>query len=288
MSKKHHRRLVALLGHPVSHSHSPHIQNAAFVASEIDLRYVALDVRPEYLAEAVTAMRTLNFAGANVTIPHKQAIVSLVDELAPTALAVGAVNTLVFSGPPDSVSILGDNTDVAGFLSPLEPYREALAGARAVVWGGGGASRAVVYALTHEVGVSSIAVVVRNPEAFIDYDSISAGTGLTIIPWSKQGDIAAEADLLVNTTPLGMWPHVDDSPCASPTCFHSEQVVYDLVYNPRQTRLLREAEKRGASVISGLDMFLGQAGASFRLWTGTDMPMDTARTALSAVSGPIV
>jgi shikimate dehydrogenase len=282
MPKSADTRLCALLGDPVSHSLSPLIHNTAFAAAGVAMRYVAIRVRPPHLEEAVQAMRTLGFAGANLTIPHKEAVLPFVDELAPTAKAVGAVNTLIFSGEGENVRVVGENTDVAGFLSPLSPFMEQLSGSHVLVLGGGGAARAVVYAAAHSLKASRISVILRNPDRQNGFKSLlpTESPGIDFVPWDEQQAVVAGADLLVNATPLGMWPDVNSSPCRVPRALRSGQIVYDLVYNPSETLLLREATSAGATAVGGLAMLVGQAAASFTAWTEKPMPLDCVHEVL--------
>ena len=278
-------RLVVLLGDPVSHSLSPLIHNLAFEAEELDLAYIAMRVKKELLGQAIAALQSLGFAGANLTIPHKQAAIPYLDELTDRARAVGAVNTIKFksSGVDLPARLIGDNTDVAGFLSPLDVYREKLAGSSVLVWGSGGAARAVVFAAASELKATRVTIVSRSAEKGREIQSSieqRSTTDIEVLPWDESAAAMAAADLLVNATPLGMTPHIDSTPCAHPGLLHSGQIVYDLVYNPLVTRLLEQTAEAGAVGISGLEMLIGQAAAAFKGWTGVEMPVALVREAL--------
>jgi shikimate dehydrogenase len=281
-------RLVTLLGFPVEHSMSPRLHNTAFAAQGVNARYVATPVRPAHLADALAGLRALRFLGANVTIPHKEAVLPLLDDLTPTAEAVGAVNTLVtYDQDAETLGLRGDNTDVSGFLDPLASHRPALEGTEATVLGAGGAARAVVFGLLDRTPLHRLTIAARRPEqaerlaeSFADVAAATtvAATNLTDAP-------VAASRLVVNATPVGMHPDVDRTPWTAAGDFSADQIVYDLVYNPRETRLLREAAARGATPIGGLDMLIGQAAAAYEQWTGRAMPTKTVRDEIFRAKG---
>lgn len=282
-----HTRPVGLLGYPVEHSLSPLIHNTAFRRLQLNYVYVALPVAPSDLGAAVKGLRVLGFTGSNVTIPHKQGVMPLVDELSVQARAVGAVNTLVFRRLEDErITVYGENTDVVGFLDPLASYAERLHGAPMAVLGAGGAARAVVYALLSTFRPARLTVVARTVERaerlthdLASYDERSA---LEVVHMDDAAQAIRSSVLIVNATPLGMSPAVEVSPWPAADDFSSGQIVYDLVYNPSETRLLREAAVRGASTIGGLDMLICQAAASFTEWTGKPMPVEAVKAAVLA------
>jgi shikimate dehydrogenase len=277
-------RLVTLLGFPVEHSLSPAIHNPAFEAKGIDAAYVATPVRREALADAVSGLRAMHFLGANVTIPHKQAVLPLLDSVSDTARAIGAVNTIscIDSGD-ERLRLRGDNTDVAGFVMPLKKHADRLQGAGATVLGAGGAARAVVYGLLNYFRLDRLTIAARRPEQAetlaSEFLSYTRDTTLTATVLSEAPVRASR--LVVNATPVGMHPDTADTPWSTASDFSAGQIVYDLVYNPRLTRFLRDADERGASVIGGLDMLIGQAADAFRQWTGHDLPSELVRQQLS-------
>ncbi|AEN72093.1 Shikimate dehydrogenase [Rhodothermus marinus SG0.5JP17-172] len=278
-------RPVALLGDPVAHSFSPLIHNTGFRTQGLDYVYLACRVPKDALPEAIAGLRALGFAGANVTIPHKEAVRPLLDRCTPRAEAIGAVNTIVCRADGSgTVALIGDNTDVEGFLEPLQPLADRLTGAEMVVLGAGGAARAVVYALLTEFRPTRLTIVARTPargEAlaadFATYDTHGA---LQVAAPDQAAPAIRSARLIVNATPVGMHPHVAASPWPHAEDFGPEQIVYDLVYNPVRTRLLREAATRGATPIDGLTMLIGQAAAAYRQWTGHELPREAVQAAL--------
>ena len=275
---------MVLLGDPVAHSHSPHLHNAAFHADGLDWAYLACRVLPERIGEAVAGLRALSIAGANVTVPHKEAVLPFLDALSEEAQAAGAVNTIVRGGD----RLTGHNTDVEGFLAPLRPYAPRLAGAQMVLLGAGGAARAAAYGLLSAFSPAQLTLAARTPSraqavarALAPHDAAGA---LQVVALEDASPPIREAALVVNATPVGMaalagetpWPVFDD--------FSSGSLIYDLVYTPRPTRLLREAAAAGADVLDGWPMLIHQAAAAYRLWTGQPMPADLVRTFLS--TGP--
>ena len=265
------------MGYPVEHSLSPRMHNAALKAQGLNIIYTGLNVSPSLLPEAVAGLRALNFLGANVTIPHKEAVIPLLDEISERARAVGAVNTIVVR----KGRLYGDNTDVAGFRGPLASHAEALKGTNMVVLGAGGAARAAVYALLKTQSPHTLTVVARRraPAEKLARDMASYGS-VKICGFDAGVGVLQEAALIVNATPAGMYPHSDDTPWSDVTVFHRHQLIYDLVYRPRTTRLMREAAARGAQTLGGLPMLIGQAAAAYRQWTGRVMPLEVVEAAV--------
>ena len=273
-------RLVGIIGWPVGHSFSPAMHNAAFQALELDWAYVPLPVRPDQLADAIRGVRALGFRGVNVTIPHKEAVMPLLDDLSPAAQVIGAVNTIVVAPAPlhpGTLAQVGENTDWTGFLASLRDAGFDPAGKRCAVIGAGGGARAVVYALARAGGHP--AVFNRTLERAIrlveDLRAAFPDTRLEAHPLEELRQIGGETALLVNTTPLGMSNAQDDaSPWPDALPIPSHLTVYDLVYNPLETKLLRQAREAGAVAIGGLGMLVHQGAEAFRLWTGLEPPID--------------
>lgn len=277
-------RLALLLGEPVAHSLSPLIHNTAFRALGLNAAYLAARVAPEALGEAVAGLRALGMMGANVTIPHKRTVRPYLDGLTPEADAIGAANTITRL---DDGTLHGDNTDAAGFLSGLDA--SAMRGTDALVFGSGGAARAVVYALLTALRPTSLTIAARTTdraealaESFVRFDERGA---LRVVPLAEAP--VRRSRLVVNATPLGMHPDVEATVWPNADDFGPDHTVYDLVYAPAETRLLREAAQRGASTIDGLAMLIGQAAAAFEQWTGQAMPADAVRAALRHHLNPL-
>ncbi len=274
-------RIAYLFGDPVAHSLSPLIHNAAFRAAGIDAEYRAQRVSAEELVAAVAMLREPHALGANVTVPHKQAVIPYLDALTPRAEAIGAVNTIVRTADGD---LRGENTDAAGFLYGLDAA--ALRGAPALVFGAGGAARAVVYALLTERQPASLTLVARRSDQAAmlaaEFSGLDKRRALRVVPRAEAAAAVRQSRLVVNATPLGMHPDTESTPWPDTADFRDGQTVYDLVYAPAETRLLREAHAQGAQTIGGMAMLIGQAAAAFEQWTGTPMPLAAVHAVLAA------
>lgn len=270
--------LVCVLGHPVRHSLSPRIHNAAFRHQGLDLVYLAFDVPEGSLTRAVEGLRALEARGANLTLPHKEAVLPLLDEIEPLAERVGAVNTLVNT----EGRLQGHNTDVVGFAAALRSVRaEGARGLRCLVVGAGGAARAVVAALADD-GASHVWIGNRTYERAAVLSTAASAWGempCEALRWDEVGEAMGRADLVVNATSLGLREPVKDFALDVDT-LHSGQVVVDLVYGPVRTALVDKALARGAQAIDGKEMLLMQAASSYRLWTGREPPVDVMRASI--------
>jgi shikimate dehydrogenase len=268
-------KVVALIGDPVEKSLSPPIHNEAFRSLKLDYVYVAFRVPRELLPKAVEAVKTLGIAGLNVTIPHKVAIVSLLDALDRSASLVGAVNTV----KNDGGKLVGYNTDGIGALKVLEERVGNLTGKRVLLLGAGGAARAISFALA-EKGVSlTIAnrTIGRAKELAVDLER-KLGVRPKVIgikPWMLSQALK-ETDILINATAVGMYPRIKET-LVTGKMMHPNLIVFDIVYQPLYTRLLREAREIGAKVITGLEMLVNQAALSFEIWTGKQAPVELMR-----------
>lgn len=260
-----HTRLAALIGSPARHSLSPAIHNAAFRALGLDWVYLVFEVPPGRVAGALAGMRALGIGGLSVTVPHKEEAAGAVDELAPDASVMGAVNTVV---PEPGGRLRGDNTDGAGFLASLADAGVAVEGRRCLVRGAGGAARGVVWGLARSGAAEVVVVPGRDrarAEATASVASAAGGAGRVGTP----ADVAG-ADLVVNATPLGL----DGGPDLplDPSLLGPGHVVVDLV--PRATTaFLEAAAARGARPVDGLGMLVHQGALAFRMWTGLDPPL---------------
>lgn len=256
---------VGILGYPVGHSLSPVMHNAAFEKNQMDYVYIPLPTKPTDLADAVRAMKVWNFCGANVTIPHKVAVMEYLDEIDQDARMIGAVNTITMQ---DGRAI-GSNTDGIGFIASLRKADAPPEGGEAVLLGAGGAARAVVWGLIRN-GIKKITLIVRDlskgntfAERFTQYGDIT----VTVFGSEEANASLRTCTLLVNTTPLGMAPNIDAMPPVGWQTVSKQAVVYDLIYTPLMTRFLTEAQEHGHRVINGKDMLIEQGAASFLKWT---------------------
>lgn len=245
-------KIYGLVGLPVSHSVSPAMHNAAFAAAGIDAVYLPLPAAD--VDDVMTFARAFGLAGASVTIPYKVALFDRVQDVDDLARAVGALNTLRIEGDHWSAR----NTDIAGFLQPLRDRQVALAGRRAAILGAGGSARAVAVGLASRGAL--VSVHARDARKAQSVATLASGS---IGPFPPE---PGSWDVLVNCTPVGMHPRIDVSPM--PAASLSRGVVYDLIYNPTTTRLLRDAATAGCDTIGGLDMLIGQAQEQFEWWTG--------------------
>ena len=279
-------QLFGVLGWPVAHSMSPAMHNAVLRELGLNGCYVPFPVRPGQVREAVRGLVALGVRGVNVTVPHKQAVMAEMDEIAPEAQAVGAVNTVGIERSPDGdVLLRGSNTDVPGFLSGLDAHRVEVRGARAVVVGAGGAARSVIFALM-KAGAARVKVLNRTPSRarrlVADFASPRLESGALDVQ-----TLAAEAavsDLLVNATTVGMWPEIAGSIWPEEEGIPEHLTVYDLVYNPVETRLLRRAREAGAGVIDGLGMLAYQGALSLDVWVDEDLVIDDVAATMRRVA----
>jgi shikimate dehydrogenase len=269
-------RLVGILGLPVEHSLSPVMHNAAFAALGLDWVYVPLPVYPDHLGEAVRGLRAMGFAGANVTVPHKQAVLRYLDDVAQDALVIGAVNTIVVRDN----DLYGDNTDASGFIAALVEAGFDPRGIYAAVLGAGGAARAVVHALA-SAGARQVCVynrhVQRAHELCRDMARFHSGVRFEAHPLDAVRDIDEDVSLLVNATSLGMWPETEVSPWPMDLPIPAHLTVCDLVYRPLETLFLTQARAAGAEIVNGLGMLVYQGAAAFEMWTGHPAPVHVMR-----------
>lgn len=266
-------QLIGLIGWPVSHSRSPAMHNAAAAALGLNWAYVPLPVRPDDLPTAVSALSALGFRGVNVTVPHKQAVLPLLQELDDGARALGAVNTILVA---ENGRLTGYNTDWTGFQADLEGQGVAVSGRTCLVLGAGGSARAVVYALAQMGG--QVQVLARRSEQaaqlIADLQPHLWGHLPSSLPEKRPlTDLAraaaqTHAPLIVNTTPLGMTPRTDQSVWPAALPIPAGSFVYDLVYNPARTKLMTQAAAAGCQASNGLGMLLHQGAQAFALWTG--------------------
>ncbi len=276
---------VGIIGYPLRHSASPAFQQAAFDHLEIDARYLAWETPPDALAERMESLRGPCLLGANVTVPHKQAVVPFLDDVSQAAQDTGAVNTIVNR----EGRLTGHNTDVTGFLRALqEDAGFQPQGKRALVLGAGGSARAVVYGLLKE-GAGQVTIANRTVERAHRLIDALGSPGNASAVLLEPAALSDRWDLIVNCTTLGMRhaPGENETPLPS-DAIPANSLVYDLVYNPEETPLLQAAANAGARTLGGLPMLIYQGAEAFRLWTGRKAPVEVmfqaARRVLSGRS----
>ena len=282
-------QLVGLLGWPVEHSLSPAMHNAAFETLGLNWRYLALPVPPGCEGTAVRGLTALGFRGANITVPHKTTVACSLDRLTDEARALGAINTLFVGRGDEGESVLvGHNTDHRGLVDALIRFGFDPQGETAVVVGAGGAARAAVYGLLR-AGARRITVLGRSLERaerlVRDLDDDRGQLTAEMLTDETLVETATHSALLVHATPVGMEPDVERSVWPDGVRFPTETLVYDLVYVPRKTQLLRQASASGAPCLGGLDMLVGQGARAFELWTGREAPVDVMLSACEAALG---
>jgi shikimate dehydrogenase len=267
-------RICSLFGDPVEHSVSPAMHNAAFKERKLDFIYLPFRIRETELGKAADMARTLNMKGFNVTIPHKVKIIPYLDELDPLAKNIGAVNTVVNS---DGI-LRGYNTDASGFLQALLAKGVKPKGKEVVVLGAGGASRAISFILAKEG--AHLVILNRLVEfewavALASHISHHFSNEVKAFEMNKVNlkTVLGKADILINATSVGMNPERGATPVAA-DLLKVELTVFDIVYNPLKTRLLKEAEAAGARTISGLDMLVWQGAMAFEMWSGVTAPFE--------------
>ena len=259
--------LFAVVGNPVSHSISPRMHSCAFSAIGYNGLYLPLEISD--IEQAVSGLRTLNFKGASITIPHKESIIDYLDNVDDLARRIGAVNTVVNTHG----DLIGYNTDCSGAIGALTDCT-TIKDRQVAVIGAGGAARAIGFGVKTEGG--RVTILNRSAEKG---EKLAGDLDAKFMPLEEVCNI--NCDILINTTPVGMTPHVDDT-CVPGKLLDKHMVVMDIVYNPLKTRLLREAEKIGCTTIDGLSMFVYQGAGQFKLWTGLDAPVGMMRMAALA------
>ena len=276
MKIKGSTNIVGLIGHPVEHSFSPPMHNAAFDALNMDYAYVAFDVNPNDLKSAIEGAESLNIKGFNVTIPHKVDVMQYLDELDEVARLIGAVNTIDFK------NLKGYNTDGIGAVKAIEEVT-SIKNKNVVVAGAGGASRAISFYIA-KYGAESLTILNRNEVKAESLASDVSDSGLIGEVASDSinaiGNYMESADVLIDTTPLGMHPNINDEPIVKADMMDEDLVVFDAVYNPNETVLIKEAIKANAKPVYGIKMLLYQGAESFKIWTGKTEPVDVMEKAL--------
>ena len=277
-----HTGLTALIGTPVSHSISPQMHNEAFRQLGLDYVYLAFDIAPEDLRTAVDGLKKIGIRGFNVTMPHKTAVAALVDELTPAAKIAGACNTVI----NEDGHLIGHTTDGIGFMDAAKDAGYDLTGMTVTMLGCGGAATAICAQAALD-GVPKIHIMNRSggpsfdrAKNFAKNVTDASDCSVDVLPLEDLDalrDAIAGSDILINATNVGMAPDTDGCLIPDTSYLRPDLIVSDIIYNPRQTRLLKMAEEAGCAAFNGMYMLLYQGAASFRIWTGLDMPVDLIR-----------
>lgn len=274
-------KLLGVIGDPVKHSFSPIMHNAAIAELGVDYVYLAFPVAGAALKTALDGFWAIDLQGFSITIPHKQAIMAHLEAIAPEAELVGAVNTVWRT----ATGWQGTNTDVAGFVAPLQALERNWSNVTPVILGNGGAARAVVVGC-HQLGCPQIHVLGRDPEKLAQFSESWQNTPLAgkvqTHLWGDRQRLIPQAQLLVNATPIGMSPQVDASPVSDELIANLPPgaIAYDLIYTPSPTQFLKQAQTQGAAIIDGSEMLVQQGAIALEKWLGQPVPVDTMRQAL--------
>ena len=273
-----HTRLTALLGSPVSHSISPLMHNEAFRLLGLDYVYLCFDVKEDALPKAVSGLKNCGIRGFNLTMPNKNKIVELLDELSPAAQLIGAVNTVV----NENGRLIGYNTDGVGYMQATRDAGYDLTGKTITLMGAGGAATAIIAQAALD-GVKNIHIFARTTSRFHKRiqalaDTINASLPCCVSLHDNDDKTALkkaldESFLLINATSVGMAPNTDASILTDTSLLRPELIVSDVIYNPQETKLLRDAKKAGCRTFNGMYMLLYQGAEAFKLWTGQEMPV---------------
>jgi len=274
-------QVVGVIGWPIQHSLSPPMHNAAFRALGLNWVYVAFAVHPDNVGAAIEGMRALGLRGLNVTIPHKTAVVNHLDNISAVSQSLGVVNTIVNADG----HLRGDSTDGAGFIRALEEAGEGVTDNRVVLIGAGGSARAVALAAAQEQPEELI-IVNRTPQRAVQIaELVRAAGGLEAaraiaLDSPEVASVVSSAHVIIDATPVGMYPHADVAPVLPPEWLRPCQLVCDLTYNPRETILLKAAREAGARTLGGTGMLVHQGSIAFEQWTGQEAPIEVMRLAL--------
>jgi len=259
-----HTKILCVIGHPIEHSMSPTMWNPVLQELELDYVYVAFDVLPDSLEKAINGIRSLGITGVNVTIPHKKAVIKYIDDVDPIALKIGAINTI----KNEEGILKARNTDAGGAKKSLLDIGFDISGKDILILGSGGVSRAIAYILAEEANkivltdlieerASSVASEIR--------DNMKVDIEGKLNNRDNIEEYIKKADILINATPIGMYPKVDETPI-SKDLLHDDLFVFDVVYNPLETRLMKEAAETGCVTLGGLDMLVNQGILAFEWW----------------------
>ncbi|BAQ62660.1 shikimate 5-dehydrogenase I alpha [Geminocystis sp. NIES-3708] len=274
-------KLLGIIGNPIEHSKSPLMQNAAIEGLKLDYIYVPFEVEKDDLEAVFNGFKAVNLKGFNVTIPHKENVIPLLTKITDTAKKIGAVNTVWLTDE----GWHGTNTDIDGFIAPLKELNRDWCKIIPLVLGAGGASRAVIVGC-EQLGCQEIRVIGRNIQKLEAFKNSFADSNLncqiSVYSWDKLTNLIPDSELIVNTTPIGMYPNIDNSPLKKEQneLIKQNAIAYDLIYTPRPTLFLQQAQKRGAIIIDGSEMLVQQGAVGFEIWTGKKAPIEIMRQGL--------
>lgn len=274
--------VTGLISHPVGHSFSPSIHNSAARVLGLNMVYLAFNVKPESLEDALTGMRALGIKGFNLSLPHKKKVIPFLDHVSLEVKYTGAANTIA----NHDGKLTGYNTDIKGFIKATEIYGDFFREKPAVVIGAGGAAAAAIYSLIVEYRIRKIFIINRTLQnaalLVLNFLNYFEDVEFVILPFDEPHAAVAlaESGLIVNTTSIGMHPNVYELVDLPYDALNRDSMVFDMIYNPVKTKLLEEAEKAGCMTSNGLYMLLYQAAESFKIWTGVEMPVEEVKKLL--------
>ena len=279
-------KFCGLLGYPIKHTLSPLMHNLSFDYHSIDWVYLPFEVKPDDFEKAVVGLKAAGAVGFNVTMPFKELVIKLLDDVDDEVKKMGAVNTVkIING-----KMIGYNTDHRGFFRTFEIYRDDIEGEKVLIFGAGGAAKAVLYSLLHRFEPESILILdiledkIDNLRMLIKSWNVKS-VNISFDLLNRLNDLEErikKSKLIINATPVGMTPNIQNSIIDNENNFRNEHIIYDLVYNPLKTALQKKAEKMGAVAIGGLDMLIYQGAEAFKIWTGKDMPVEMVKEKLES------
>jgi shikimate dehydrogenase len=276
------QELVGCFGQPVAENPTQYMIESAFRHHGLDWRYLTIEVAPQDLGDAVRGLRAMGFRGGNLTIPHKVAVIQYLDRLTEAAGLMGAVNCILREGD----ELIGENTDGKGFVQSLREVTDP-AGKKVVLFGAGGAARAIAVELAL-AGAVEFTIVNRSPERgrqLVELLNGKLGVKATLVQWAGDYNVSPETEVVINATSIGLFPDVDARVPLNVATLKPAMVVADVIPNPPRTRLVRDAVKRGCTVLDGLGMLVNQGVIGFKLWIGIDPDPRVMRAALEEVFG---
>ena len=275
MAKNYRSELVGAFGCPIEENPTGVMEEAAFAAKGLDYRYLTIRVEKGHLKDAISGIRAMGFRGINLTIPHKVEVLQYLDALSPAAEIIGAVNTVVNDGG----KLWGENTDGKGFLQSLQLAGENVEGKTVTLLGAGGAGRAIAVECAL-AGAKKVLIVNGNPQRGEELAALvreKTKAEAAYLPWEGTAAIPEGTEILINATPIGLYPKVDEKPDIDYAAITPEMLVTDVVFNDPNTLFLQKAARRGAKTIDGLGMLACQGALNFTLWTGEEAPLDVMR-----------